>query len=286
MNKELKNYFYIIIGALTAAIGINTFFVPNDLVPGGITGIGIIIRYFTEKYWHFAFPISISNIVLNIPLFLAAYKKFGGRYIRRSLIASALFSAALQITIILPEYKGDSMLAAIFGGIMMGSGIGIILNGSATTGGTETAAHLLHNSNDRLSVSNYIFIIDSIIVAAGFFAFGAETAMFSVISIFTAAKCISMVSSGSTMDKAAIVVSEKYAEIAKEIREGLGREITVINKCSSDKLVKNNCTNTLICVFSQKETVQLKEIIKSIDSFAFIILFDIKDVYGGGFKKL
>lgn len=286
MNSEVKNYIYIIFGVILTAIGINMFYVPNELVSGGVSGIGIIVMYYTEKYMNFPFPVSLTNIILNIPLFILAYKSFGGKYIKRSAIATVLFSAALQFTTLLPQYIGDLMLASIFGGILMGTGVGFVLNGSATTGGTETAAHLLHHKSDKMSVSNYIFLIDAIIIAAGLFAFGSEKAMFAIISVFVASKCIDAVSSGTSLDKAAFIISDWHEDIAKSIKANTGREITALNSYRGAKLGKNNCSNTLICVFSQKEITQIKEIVKSVDSFAFIILFDIKEVYGGGFKKL
>ncbi len=286
MNNKFKNHGYIISGVLIASLGINIFLVPNELVSGGITGIGIIIMYLSETRFGVSFPISLTNIILNVPLFVLAYKYFGGKYIKRSIAATIIFSATLQLTSYLPKYTGDIMLASVFGGIIMGTGIGFVLNGSATTGGTETAAHLIHYKSDRLSVSNYIFIIDTAVILLGLFVFGAEKAMFAIVSVFASAKCIDAVSSGSSLDKAAFIISDKPDEIAKTVKESLGKEITALNYYNGSELVKNNCCSSMICVFSQKEIPRLKEMVKAVDSFAFIILFDIKDVYGAGFKKL
>lgn len=283
LKNEIKNYLYIFIGVLLTAVGINIFYVPNELVSGGVSGIGIIAMYVFQKFFGIYFPVSLTNIILNVPLFAIAYKYFGGKYIKRSVAATILFSIALQCTLFMPRYKGDLMLASIFGGIIMGTGVGLVLNGSATTGGTETAAHIFHHRNNRLSVSNYIFIIDSAVIAAGFFAFGAEKAMFAIISVFVASKCINMVSSGTSMDKAAVIVSNKTDEISDKIKNCMGIEE---NEYDVSAIVKNNLSGYLICVFSQKEMRQVKEIVKSVDNFAFIILFDIKEVYGQGFKKL
>lgn len=286
MKNEFKNYAYIIVGVLMASLGINIFLVPNELVSGGITGLGIIIMHWSQIRFGVPFPISLTNIILNVPLFVLAYKYFGGSYIKRSIAATIIFSAALQLTSYLPEYSGDLMLAAVFGGMIMGLGIGLVLNGSATTGGTETAAHIIHYKSDRLSVSDYIFVIDTAVILLGLYNFGAERAMFAIISVFVSAKCIDAVSSGSSLDKAAVIISERASDIAAAVKESLGREITALNYNNGNELVENNCCTSLICVFSQKEIPQLKEMVKSVDTFAFIILFDIKDVYGAGFKKL
>ena len=282
LKNEIKNYLYILSGVILISVGINIFYIPNELVSGGISGIGIVIMYLSEKFLSFSFPISLINIILNIALFLLAYKYFGGKYIKRSFAATLLFSLALQCTAFLPQYKGDLMLASIFGGIIMGSGVGFVLNGSATTGGTETAAHILHHINNRLSVSNYIFIIDSLIIIAGFFAFGAEKAMFAIISVFVASKCIDMVASGSSLDKAAVIISSKACIISGKIKECISSE----NAYKLSMPFKNILPDYIVCIFSQKETRQIKEIIKSVDNSAFIILFDIKEVYGEEFKKL
>ncbi|MDD5944537.1 MAG: YitT family protein [Clostridia bacterium] len=284
LKDRAKSLVYIAAGVTAISAGTNVFSIPNGLVTGGATGIGTIVMYSTEKLLGFTFPVSLTNIIVNIPLFIIAYKFFGKKYIKRSFAATLLLSLALQLTEFMPKYSGDLMLAAIFGGILTGVGVGFVLNGSAATGGTETAAHILHHINSRLSISNYIFIIDAAVILSGIFVFGAERGMFAIISVFTASKCIDAVTSGASMDKAAFIVSSKYCEIADRIRKSTGREITALN--NENGLVKNNCSNTLICVFSQKELAQIKNIIKSVDSFAFIILFDIKDVYGGGFKQL
>ncbi|GFI62442.1 hypothetical protein IMSAG049_01624 [Clostridiales bacterium] len=283
-NNELKNYFFITVGAAIMSAGINIFYVPNEIVSGGVSGIGIILMYYTNKYIGFSLPVSITNIILNLPLFIFAYRYFGKKYIERSVIGAVIFSLTLEITSIFNGYSGDLMLASIFGGILVGTGVGIVLNGSATTGGTETAAHILHYKNDIMSVSNYIFAIDAAIILAGLFAFGAEKAMFSIIAVFAASKCISAVSSGASTDKAAIIVSKMADKISREIKNETGRTITELNDCGGINGI--SLYKTLVCVFSQKELMQIKEIVKKSDSFAFIIIFDIKDVYGGGFKKL
>ena len=251
MKDREKSLIYIAVGVTAIATGNNVFSIPNGLVTGGDTGIGTIVMYSTEKLFGFPFPVSLTNIIVNIPLFIIAYKFFGKKYIKRSFAATLLLSLALQLTEFLPKYSGDLMLAAVFGGILTGVGVGFVLNGSAATGGTETAAHILHYINSRLSISNYIFIIDAAVILSGIFVFGAERGMFAIISVFTASKCIDAVTSGASMDKAAFIVSSKYCEIADRIRKATGREITALN--NENGLVKNNCSNTLICVFSQKE---------------------------------
>ena len=283
MGKEFKSYLYIIFGVLTIAVSINSFYSPNGMVSGGVSGLGIIFRYYSEVYLDFEIPISITNIVLNVPLFILAYKAFGSGYIRRSAIATGLLSIMLQLTVNIPTYVGDIMLASIFGGIFIGIGVGFVMNGWTTTGGTETLAHLIYASNNRFSVSNYIFFIDAAIIIIGLFAFGAEKAMYAIISVFVSSRMISIISSGIALEKAAFIVSDKYCEISDEISIQLGRKTTSLTNYNFGKA---SCLNTLICVFSQNEISQIKEIVKTIDKYSFIILFDIKEVYGEGFRKL
>lgn len=282
MKIEVKNSFNIIFGIILLAIGINAFYIPNELVSGGVSGLGIIILNYSERYIGFPISVAITNILFNIPLFIIAYFRFGIKYIKRSIFAALFFSIALRATETLIVFKGDLMLASIFGGIIVGIGVGLIFNGSATTGGTETAAHILHDINDRFSVSDYVFIIDSLIIAAGFFAFGAEKTMYAVISVFVASKCIAVISSGTSADKAAIVISDASSEIKEKIESIEPDYLIGIKNCSEIK----KHTGPLICIFSQNEVGRFKEIVKSVDLHAFIILFDIKEVYGEGYKKL
>lgn len=282
MKIDIKNSLYIITGILLLAAGINIFYVPNELVSGGVSGLGIIILNYSEKYLGFPISVSLTNILFNIPLFIIAYFLFGKKYIKRSIFASLFFSAALRVTEIFPEFYGDLMLASIFGGIIAGTGVGLIFNGSATTGGTETAAHILHEINDRFSVSDYIFIIDAIVIMIGFFTFGAEKTMYAIISVFAASKCIAAVSSGTSGDKAAVVISKVNKEIRETLMSDSSSLLTAVKNCSYDE----NCTGPLICIFSQNEVSQFKETVKSVDINAFIILFDVKEVYGQGYKKL
>lgn len=282
MSSRASRFFLIVIGTFLIAAGINVFYTPNGMVAGGVSGLGIIILHYSQKLLGYPIPVSVTNIVLNAPLFIVAYFSFGRSYLRRCAAAVVLLSVALELTDAIPVYKGDLMLASIFGGILSGVGVGLVLNASATTGGTDTLAHLIHDRNDRFSVSEYIFITDAIVIAIGFFVFGEEKAMFAGISIFVAAKCISTVTSGTSTEKAAFIISTKCREISSVISNSNLDEI-ILNNFS---MYKNDYSNTLICVFSQNENSYLKELIKSIDSDACIILFDINEVYGYGFKKL
>ena len=194
--------------------------------------------------------------------------------------------AEREITELLPQYYGDYMLASVYGGILIGFGIGAIFNASVTTGGTEAAAQILHHFNDRLSISNYVFLIDTVIILIGMYAFGAEKAMFAVISLFIATKCIDIVASGSTLDKGALIITEKSNLITDGIKVNMERDIINLNSSKGEVISRNNYSESVLCIFSQKELQQLKEIVKMYDENAFIILFDIKDVYGNGFKKI
>jgi len=283
LSRSVSRFFLIVIGVFLIAAGINVFYTPNGMVAGGVSGLGIIIMYYSQKLFGYSIPVSVSNIALNAPLFIIAYFSFGRSYFKRCAAAVVMLSVALEFTDVIPVYKGDLMLASIFGGILTGVGVGLVLNASATTGGTDTLAHLIHEKDNRLSVSDYIFFTDAIIIVLGFFVFGAEKAMFAIISVFVASKCVSAVTSGASTEKCAIILSQKSSDICSEIRRVECDEIAVLNDCS---MYKYDYSNTLICVFSQNEISHLREIIKSIDSQAFIILFDINEVFGNGYKKL
>ena len=280
MKKDVKSYACIIGGVILLSAGMNIFYIPNDLVAGGVSGLGIIILSLSQRLFGAAVPVSATNIILNIPLFLAAYWRFGAKYIKRSVFAALAFSAALRLTEGLPPFSGDMMLSAVFGGILSGTGVGLVFNGAATTGGTETAAHLLHSLYDGFSVSDYVLIIDSAVIAAGFAVFGAEKTLYAVISVFAASRCIAALTAGTSENKAALVVTKKRESMKKSI-EGLDLPVLKSFYPESDEYGR-----FVFCIFSQKEIEQFRETVRSADKDAFIILFDIKETFGEGFKKL
>lgn len=282
-KKNVQEMAWIIVGTTILAAGIHIFFEPNSLVAGGATGLGIVLDSYSRQYLNLPIPLWLVNISCNVPLFLLAWRSLGKKFLKRTMIASLYFSLALFYTEFLPIYKGDMVLVCVFGGVFVGVGVGLVLRGMATTGGTDLAASLLHKKYPRIPVSKAIFFMDAMIIALGLVTFGAEQAMYAVVSVYISSKCVNLILEGLAFSKAAFIISEKSEEIAEALMQEVERGVTAF---SGRGMYTKTEKEILLCVFSQKEITAVKEIIMNIDRNAFLLLTDMKEVLGEGFEKV
>jgi Uncharacterized conserved protein len=281
--SKVMDVIFMIVGTMFIATAITVFFSPNQVVVGGFSGIGIIVKNLTTSYVDGGVPLSVTNLVLNIPLFVIAYFVLGKSYLGKTVFATIFLSAALEMTSFLPVFKGDLALISIYGGIVDGIGLGFVLRAMASTGGVDLLATIIHNKMKHISISSIMFVINSLVIAFGLFVFGAEKAMYAVISIFVSSKCITVVLEGLSFSKMAFIISEQSEKIAREIMKQHNRGVTALN---GRGMYTGKSKEVLLCVFKQKEITGIKEIVRNADPNAFIILTDIKEVMGEGFKKL
>ncbi|MDO4765207.1 MAG: YitT family protein [Eubacteriales bacterium] len=282
LRKKHKfiDYLLIIIGTTLLATGINVYYEGLGIVTGGVTGLSIIIKYYTEGIWPGGIPLSISNLCINIPLFIIAFairgKEFGGK----SLFATVYLSIALEYTKFLPQLNHDFFLAAVFGAIFSGIGIGMVFMAEASTGGTDLAGSVLHHFFPSLSMAKWMQSIDIVIILIGLFAFGPEKAMYAIISVYISVQIIDTLLEGLNFSKAAMIISDKNEEISQEIMKQLDRGVTGLKGVGKytglDKEV-------LLCVMSKREILTVKKIVKQVDVNAFMIVTDAREVFGEGF---
>lgn len=280
-KNKIKEFSYIIVGTMLLAMAINMFFNPNKLIIGGFTGLGIVINAYIQKAFNTEISLSIINIILNVPLFIVAYKILGKGIIGRTVFATLFLSVALEITKILPVFSGDMLLAAVYGGVISGAGIGMVFRGLATTGGVDLVASIVHRFKGHIAVSKIMFVCDATIVALGFFVFGATKAMYAVIAIFISSKCIDTILEGMSFSKVAFIISDKSVEISNEILQSAHRGVTTLK---GKGMYTGYDKDVILCVFAQKEITKIKEIVEDIDNDAFMIVTDIKEVLGEGFE--
>lgn len=276
LDKKYINFFYMAVGLIFISISIDVFFVPNDIVSGGISGVGIVLNSL------FGIPVSVSNIVLNIPLFAAAYFVMGKRYIAKSAVCTVLLSFVLQAVSAIPVFKGDLTISVIYGAVLDGVGTGFVLRSMSSTGGVDLLAAIIHRIKPYISIGAIMFVANALVVILGFYVFGAEKALYAVIAAFIASKATDVVLEGLAFSKTAIIISEKSEEIAEKIMSELDRGVTALK---GRGMFTGNEKDVLFCVFGYKETAILKEIVRNIDKKAFIIVTDVKEVMGEGFKE-
>ena len=276
----IRNYLLIIIGTALVAFATASVLEPASLVTGGFTGIAIIVKQFTEHLLPGGVPLSVTNLALNIPVFLIAIRLKGLRYLIHTLFATVMLSFWLSVLPVVPLAGDDLLLASLYGGILMGAGIGLVFVTGATTGGTDLIAALVQHFLRHYSISNILWIIDTAVVLVGVYLYGIQITLYAIIAIYLTSKISDGIIDGLKFSKAAFIITEKPEALAALVMEELGRGVTGI---SATGMYSGDSKNMLLCVVSKKEIVRLKELAKSCDPNAFVIVTDVREVLGEGF---
>ena len=268
----------MVVGTGLMALAIQCIYDPVGLVTGGFTGVAIIAKYVTKG----AVPLWLTNLVLNVPLFLLAALVKGKKFVARTAVATVLLSAWLYVIPLWNLAEGDYVLSAIFGGVICGVGMGMVLLARATTGGTDMLAALIQHKLRHYTIMQIICVIDGIIVAVGIYSFGVKAALYAIVAIYVTSKVSDTLMEGMKYSKAVFIVSDRYKEISDAIMTQMDRGVTgldAVGMYSGDE----KCM--LYWVVSKKEIVVLKEIILKIDNNAFVIVTDAREVVGEGFLE-
>lgn len=273
--QEIKRYIILFIGAIIYAAGLEIFLVPNNVIDGGVVGIAIMARHLT------GLPLGIFLIIVNIPFVYLGYKQIGKTFTLSTLFAIFSLSYWTNIFLPIPGLTNDLFLASVFGGIILGIGVGLIVRYGGSLDGTEIVAILL-DKQSSFSVGEIIMVINLFILSAAGLVFGWDRAMYSLVTYFIAAKVIDIVIEGLNESKAVIIVSDQSAAIVDALMARLGRGVTVLHGeggYSGDK------KHILYAVITRLEIAKLKSLIEEIDENAFVTINDVHDVMGGAFKK-
>lgn len=274
-KDEFKNACMILLGLIFCTLGYNLFLVPNNIAAGGFTGIAQLIHSGT------GWPIGTVSLVLNIPLFLFSMKSLGLRFGVRSLISTFLFSVLLDV-VKLHFPVQDMLLATVYGGLFCGLGFGFILRGSATTGGTDMLATLLHKLIPVLRVSWGIFLVDGLVIIASAFVFDTTRAMYALICTLICNVVVDFVLEGPNSSHSFFIISDQSEEISRRIMEELDRGVTGLEGMG---MYSGKEKRVLLCAVTRLETIRLRRIVFSVDPHAFLISTKAHDTYGEGFKE-
>lgn len=284
INKKsaVWDYIFIIAGTGLLALAIQCLFDPVGLVTGGFTGLGIVIKEMTKGIVPGGMPLWLTNIMLNIPVFLVAFKVKGKGFIFRTVVGTVLLSVWLYIIPVIDLSQGDYFLASVVGGSVAGLGMGLILLAKATTGGTDMVATIIQHYMKHYTIVQIMQVLDAFIVLIGLYVFGLYAGLYSIIAIVVVTKISDMVMEGFKFSKAAFIITDKYDIVAKRILKELDRGVTGLYAkgmySGTDKCM-------LYCVVSQKEIVSVKEIVAEVDPSAFVIVSDAREVLGEGFLE-
>ncbi|MGI6384964.1 MAG: YitT family protein [bacterium] len=270
------DYAGIFIGVTMVAIGLDVFLVPNKIAGGGVSGLAIILHHLLRV------PVGTAILVINIPLFYAGIKILGAGFGLRTLIATIILSVEVDLFApFIPVITHDLLLAAIYGGLLTGIGMGIVFRFRGTTGGTDMIARLVHRFTS-LTVGQALLIVDSIIIAIAGVVFNAELALFALINLYINTRVIDLIQEGVSVSKMAIIISDYSEDIAAGILGDLGRGVTGLD---GEGLYSGQKRQVLLCVINRVEAGKLKDIINGIDPDAFVIMTDTHEVLGEGFKR-
>lgn len=272
------DFFVIAVASVAYAIGFNCFYKPNAIAFGGMTGVAQILNAIFP--W---MPIGVTVVVLNIPLFLLGWKLLGGRLLVSSLYAMATTSLAIDLVDVLWRFEAmDPMIAAIFGGVLLGGPLAFIFARGATTGGTDLLARLLKIKFAWLPMGKLLLTVDVTVIICTAIAFrNVQSALYGLVAMFISSKVMDAVLYGMDTAKVAYIISERSDEITRYITHDLDRGATVLHghgAWSGDE------KNVLMVAFKQREIVAIKAAVKEIDPDAFLIVCDAHEVLGEGFR--
>lgn len=277
VKKYALEYIYIIVGAFLMAVSTALILLPNQLSTGGISGISTIL------YYLFNYPVGLTMLLINVPLFVIAMVKVNKRLFFKSILGTVLLSVFIDLLENLSPITNDRFLACIYGGIIMGIGTAIILKAGASTGGTDLLSYVIRAYNNKFKSSRVIIIADTIIIFFNIIFFREiEIGLYSVIAIYLMGKMIDIIFEGIYFTKIMFIISEKYEEISKEIGILVKRGSTGIY---SKGMYSGKQNVMLFCVASRKEVAEIKQIIKQIDKNAFIVTTDAIETLGKGFSE-
>ncbi|CEE02393.1 MULTISPECIES: YitT family protein [Bacillaceae] len=275
--KEIfQNYIFITIGAIIFAYGLETFLVPNQVIDGGVVGISLILDELIVPI-----PFSIFLVVLNIPFLFIGYKQIGKSFAFQSLYGIILASIFTELFHHVEPITDDPLLAAIFGGIVLGVGVGTVLRNNGALDGTEILATLI-SSKTSFSVGQVVMIFNIFILGSAGFVFSIDSTFYSLIAYFIAFKVIDIVIVGMNESKSVLIVSDKYKEIGEALLNRLGRTVTYF---TGEGGYSGEEKKVIYCVITRLEEAKLKAIVRYFDPNAFLAMSDVSDVKGGQFKK-
>jgi uncharacterized membrane-anchored protein YitT (DUF2179 family) len=268
-------YIYVLIGSAIIALSFNVFLLPNQIASGGVSGISTILLSvigWEPAYVQWAF---------NIPLFIAGVILLGKQFGIKTLVGTIFLPFVVFFTKNIDPWTNDALLGALFGGIGVGLGLGIVFRGNASTGGTDLAAQII-NKYTGLTLGTCVVLIDGLIVLAAAIVFDIERGLYALIALYVTSKTIDLVQVGLGRSKTAMIITNKQEEVREGILNKIDRGVT---KLSAYGGFTDHERPVLMCVVDQREFTKLKQLVKTLDPTAFVVVMDAAEVLGEGFKR-
>lgn len=276
MNQRAIEWIYITIGSFLFAFGVNYFSIPNELAEGGVIGLTIITFYL------FGWSPGIVNLLINGVLLIIGYKYFDRKTLIYTIVTTLISSYFLHLTTgILEIPHNDTLLAALFSGVLVGVGLGLIFRAGATSGGSAILAQLAHQYLGW-SIAKGILLIDVVVIAASYFIIGQEKAMYTLVAVYVGARVMDYVIEGLNHRTAVTIISQYPMSIKDSIMSQMYRGVTIMEGRGG---YTDSKKEILYVVINKQELVHLKQVVAEVDDEAFVVIHDVRDVMGSGFDK-
>jgi uncharacterized membrane-anchored protein YitT (DUF2179 family) len=286
MNKRKNNqiapkfesaleYINVLIGSAIIALAFNVFLLPNQIASGGVSGISTILL--SVLGWEPAYV----QWAFNIPLFIAGVVLLGKQFGVKTLVGTVFLPFVVFLTKNIEPWTNDALLSALFGGIAVGLGLGIVFRGNASTGGTDLAAQIITKFTG-ITLGTSVVLIDGLIVISAALVFDIERGLYALIALYVTSKTIDLVQVGFGRSKTAMIITNKQEEVREGILNKIDRGVT---KLSAYGGFTDNERPVLMCVVDQREFTKLKQLVKTLDPTAFVVVMDASEVLGEGFKR-
>lgn len=276
-NKVILDYLGITFGSVLTALALTVFLIPNRIAAGGVSGLATVVYYLTN------FPVGIMMLIFNIPIFFLGVRVLGASFGARTIygmIVLSLFTDLLQPLV--APLTDDLLLATIYGGALAGLGLGIVFNSRGTTGGTDMVARLI-NHYTSFSIGQGLLLADGFVVLLAGVFFNAEVALYAAITILISSKTIDLVQEGFDFAKAVLIISSESERVKAEVINVLDRGLTVLKGYGG---YTGDDKNVLLCIISRSEVVKLKRLVYQVDPAAFMIITNVHEALGEGFKEI
>lgn len=268
-------YINVLIGSAIIALAFNVFLLPNQIASGGVSGISTILL--SVLGWEPAYV----QWAFNIPLFIAGVALLGKQFGVKTLVGTVFLPFVVFLTKNIEPWTNDALLGALFGGIAVGLGLGIVFRGNASTGGTDLAAQII-TKYTGLTLGTSVVLIDGLIVLSAALVFDIERGLYALIALYVTSRTIDLVQVGLGRSKTAMIITNKQEEVREGILNKIDRGVT---KLSAYGGFTDNERPVLMCVVDQREFTKLKQLVKSLDPSAFVVVMDASEVLGEGFKR-
>lgn len=280
MKRNIGKILMIAVGSAVFSLGFDLFLDPNGINCGGVSGIAMLINYAAGVKW---LSVGLLTVLINIPLFILGYRKIGRYFFFSSLLGMATTSVCFDLfKLFLPVPKVEPLIAAIFGGVIIGAGIGVVFLTGASTGGGDIVARVLKLRLRNLPIGRLMLCLDlSIAVVTGIVYRDFNNTLYSIVTLVVSCYVLDKVVYGIDFAKVALIISDKHEQVADAIAEKLDRGMTLLD---GEGYYSHTDKTVLLTAIKKKQLAQLKEIVMTVDPNAFLILQDAQQVLGDGFK--